>query len=269
MSTTRVVSASWLADLAKILDALAWPVVALVALCFVASEPGQRLLRPMLRRLRKVSAGSFVLELSEETARATKAEVEGGLEAYKKVLGDEMERLAHRYDVRPMMEAALKEWLPKPGPGAEYRATVHVRDPLIADTLYQLLDYYPGGDGARRRFSVRFGILGLTWRLRATEYVGNVDADDETKLIKEWGMTSEQAARAGLGRRSFMCLPLRSASGIQVGVLYLDATKANAFDMVARESMATSDEVKKLTAAVAALDEGVKQLGPSLQVVDS
>ena len=50
-------------------------------------------------------------------------------------------------------------------PNAGYRATVHIPDVLFSDTLYQLLDYWPKGKGGGRRFSARFGILGLAWRL--------------------------------------------------------------------------------------------------------
>jgi hypothetical protein len=278
------VFAASLPEWTDLVNVVVWPLVVLIALWFAWSDRGRRLLRPVLRRVRKVAGAGFALELSEENARSTKADVEGGLADYAKVLNTELDRLTHLHDVRAALEEVVdkavdhKEPTPK-----DYRATVHIRDPLIGDALHQLLNYYPRGTGAHRRWSTRFGILGRCWRLRDSIYEPRVPEDD-ARLIVEWGMTKEQAKEAGSGRQSFMCrllvppnsrdarVKVPEMTGVPVGVLYLDAKKEGAFGDVANDFAfldGLGTEVARLAVAVAAVDEGIRSLGPSIKVLDS
>jgi hypothetical protein len=328
MDDYHAVAAASLSEVTKVVDVLAWPVFVLLALWFATTNRGQRLFSPLLRRLRKVSGAGFALELSEETARTTKVEVEGGLKAYGGVLDDELRRLAHAYGVRAALQDVVRRRIATLPKVPEIRATVHVRDPLLSDALYQILDYYPRGTGGGRRFSTRFGILGRTWRLGRSQ---NEKAPlDEDQLITEWGMTREQASKSGKNRSSFMCIVLRSSReeqppppkgpwarlqeavqwrsgkvrhkpvsapreqgvgtveatsedgqteieplGLQVGVLYVDAEPAGAFGSTKKDRAATlkkiedSAELRELSAAVAAMDNDIRLLGPGIRVLDS
>src|SRR4051794_6645977 len=150
-----MIVAGWIQDLTKLIDVLIWPLVVVFALAWAASRRGRSVVQPLLGRVRKVGAGGFSLELSEENARSTKASVEIGLEDYGGVLNTELDRLAHVYDVRPAVESVVEKVWPDDKPDG-LRATIHIRDPLIADALHQLVNYSLDPRGAHRRWSIRF-----------------------------------------------------------------------------------------------------------------
>lgn len=266
------------AEFTDFVDVIIWPLVVLAVLWFLASKKGSRLMKPILRRVRKISGGGFALELSEESARATKFDVEGALTEYAAVLDEELGRLAYLYDVRTalanVVEAASLDDS-KTRTNKRPRATVHIRDPLYEGVLYQLVDYYPGGSGARRRYSTRFGILGRAWRLGRTQESGRVPTERDA-LIVEWGMTREQAVSAAHDRESFLCMPLHSIEptvtaeclqvGLQVGALYVDAVPKNALKGVAR-SLEGSEALAALAAAVAGVDRDIRALGPGIKLL--
>jgi hypothetical protein len=111
----------------------------------------------------------------------------------------------------------------------EIRSTIYVSDLLFADTLYQLLDYYPFAPGPHGRvFSTRFGIIGKAWRLRESQYKPFVP-ERERDLILEWGMTYAEAPSAGHGRESFGCIVLKGKSGDALGLLYVDSPQKDVF----------------------------------------
>ena len=45
----------------------------------------------------------------------------------------------------------------------------------------------------------------------------------------EWGMTREEARKAGQGRQSFGCVILKGTTGSPLAVFYLDSPTTNAF----------------------------------------
>lgn len=264
----QIIAAASFSEVIELFDVLIWPLVVLLAICIAVSDRGRRLLRPIFRRLRKVSAGGFTVELSEEAASATKADIEGTVREFSAALRSEFDRLAYAEGIRDRMKSAVMGALQEANlAGKTYRATVHVRDALYGDALYQLVSYWPEATGAGRRFPIRFGILGRAWRLEQSQYEGNVPTKT-ADLVSSWGMTQEQAEMAARGRQSFVCIVLRH-EGLLVGVLYMDAVEKNAFldDIVAR--LENSQQVPELAAAVDRIRSRIATRGPGLNLLQS
>jgi hypothetical protein len=256
-------AAATIADISDLLRAVAWPLVALIALLVATSNRGRRLIRPILRRVRKVAGpGGWAIELSEEAAAITKRDVQGALNEYASALNAELSRLAHAERVRDRMIAAVEELLDTQP--ADLRATVHIQDALYVSALYQLVDYWPRGRGSGRRFSARFGILGRAWRLEQSQHNGDIEVSE---LIERWGMTQEEAADAARGRKSFVCILLRHEQ-TRVGVLYMDAPRAGAFsDGI--ERVAESPAVSALAASVDRVWKEIAKRGPGLELLEN
>ncbi|MBO4227395.1 hypothetical protein [Bradyrhizobium neotropicale] len=110
-----------------------------------------------------------------------------------------------------------------------YRVTLHVPDTLEAEMLYQLIEYYPPGPFPKsrgRRKSIRFGAIGKAWRLQKSDYSPTVSTQP-AELIKDWGMTAEEADAAGRGRKTFLSVIIRDESKIPLGIFYMDALPSN------------------------------------------
>jgi hypothetical protein len=125
--------------------------------------------------------------------------------------------------IDPALMAANAEQSP-------YRVTLHVPDTLEPEMLYQLIEYFPVGGAfpksRGRRKSIRFGAIGKAWRLRASDYSPTVSTDP-VELIKDWGMTAEEAYAAGRGRKTFLSVIIVDESKIPVGIFYVDAFPPN------------------------------------------
>jgi hypothetical protein len=114
----------------------------------------------------------------------------------------------------------------------DFRCTIHVRDILFQDSLYQLIDYLPrkranrsGGRG--RVWSVRYGMMGRYWRLERN-YAQDSVPKEEVQLIQDWGMTKAEAETAS-GRQTLFCYLVRAKNQSPLAVFYLDAEPASAF----------------------------------------
>lgn len=261
-----VVSFSEITDLISV---IIWPLVVLIALGAALTDRGRRLLRPILRRIRKVSGGGFALELSPEAAAATKADVEGTIRDFGDSLRDELERLAYAHNVRDHLAETVEDLfdgygLPEPD---TRRATVHVRDALYRDALYQLIDYWPDGGGADRRYSTGFGMLGRAWRLGRSLYKPEVPVSAE-ELIEEWGMKREQAERVGRDRQSFFCGALRYENAL-VGMFYMDAKDEHAFPQDIESRFEQSEAAKDLATAVGRVRRDIATRGPGIKILQS
>ena len=115
----------------------------------------------------------------------------------------------------------------------DFRCTIHVRDILFQNSLYQLIDYLPrkysaaGKGGRGRAWSVRYGMLGRFWRLEQSGFKGTVPKS-EAQLINDWGMTKTEAESAS-GRQTLFCCLIRGKNQSPVAIFYLDAEADNAF----------------------------------------
>lgn len=176
------------------------------------------------------------LVMTEDNARKIQKSASDTFRDYRDSVRSEYDRLAATYDVRSRLEEVYRAAGGAAGGPAlrdvgTVRMTIHVPDALFDDRLYQLIDYYPGGGGRGRTFSARFGIIGIAWRARSSQLMESVPVE-EMRLIKEWGMTREEAANAGQGRQSFCCVVLKDQES-SVGMLYIDAKDRGAFGALA------------------------------------
>lgn len=256
--------------------AIAWPAVALVALVFLAfSDPLQAWLVAVTRRLRKVSAFGVDVELSGEAASQVRQLTEDAFGAYRKRIQNEFDRLVHKYQVDDgmvrLVDQHVRPKLRELGDAEAFRCTVHVEDVLFTETLYQLLDYYPASRGSRGRTkSIRFGIVGKAWRSR-TDQVERVSTDPQI-LIRDWGMTKEQALSAGQGQRSFAAILLHDEHGARVGVVYFDSAEENAFGLRTNEVAEFASTVQLgagqlgITKALAELSEDLRGRSPFIPI---
>jgi hypothetical protein len=139
-----------------------------------------------------------------------------------------------------------------------FRSTIHVRDILFAESYYQLIPYFPaGGGGDGRSFSIRYGIVGKTFRQGASNWMGDLKMS-HANLIDLWGMTAEEATLAKSTRPALVAIVLRDATKEVVGILYADSNTVNAFgDTTTGEAVAAALEMGAidggLTAALANL----------------
>lgn len=232
--------------------AVAWPFVALVAILgFLFSGTLQGWLVELIRRLRKVSALGVDVELSEQVSTQVRELTGDAFGAFRRRVMTEFDRLVHTYKidekrrrlideyVRPLLERRNPHRLP------DLRSTIHVEDVLFTETLYQLLDYYPPSTGRRgRALSIRFGILGKAWRSRTDQVEGRVPVDRD-ELIRDWGMTWDEAAWAGHGRKSFACVVLQDQHRTPVCVVYVDSSEEDAFGANEHERKELAETIHK------------------------
>jgi hypothetical protein len=223
---------------------LAWPQVALI--CFalaIASARVRRGLSSAWKRAQKLKWGGVEIELSQETAKELAASAEDAFKSYRLQANRFIRHQVSAFDVRTHLETTIAnpslvgktgQILSAPG----FRCTLYIRDVLFEDTLYQLVDYYPwdGNSTAGRAFSSRFGIIGRAWR--SGQHLGEATVPtDEDVLVRDWGMTKEEARRGSRNRPAYICSILRTpgeagaagAAGTAVAVLFADSTEVGAF----------------------------------------
>lgn len=115
-----------------------------------------------------------------------------------------------------------------------HRSTLYVPgflgDELIQATAYLGARFTATSGGIGRRFSVRYGIIGKSFRLRHSLHNPAVSSL-KNNLIRHWGLTWKENARAGLPDQALIAFVLRSerASDNPLGVIYLESSKAGAF----------------------------------------
>lgn len=254
-------------DFVQLVSDLAWPTAAVLILLILITQRGRLLLRPILRRLRKIDVpGGWGIELSEDAAAETKADVEGAIKSYEPVLDLEFDRLAYAEGVKSRLESTVLQALSDDDRGAAgFRATVHIEDALLRNALYQLVSYWPSGGGAGRRFSVRFGMLGRTWRLGRSLYAADVPVGEDA-LILEWGMTRAHATTAAAGRRSFVSVLLHH-EGQAVGILFMDAVPDHAFSDAVVQNIDQHPRTAELAAAVGRIRTATAAKGPSVKLL--
>jgi hypothetical protein len=263
---------------AQLLATVAWPLVFVVTLLWL----GRKRLMDLAKNLRRISGAGFNVEFSSEAASKVQKSVTENLADYVKSADAAYAQQAAIFEIRELLERAVIHTLNQlPSKPSKYRATVHVPDVVYAEYFYQLLNYFPGGGGARRRFSQRRGILGRAWRLNESEGIGDVVAFDpgppgkpvdlEIALVREWSMTREEVLRwHNEPRVSFVCIVLRGGAqqanaampvgvkGKRIAIFYVDSVERNAFG--------TNEEVAKLVTALEGSPE-IADLGTAVNCV--
>lgn len=215
------------------LGAVAWPLIIFggVLVVLFSRRAGERLME-WLRRFKSVRFLSAELTLSEaEVERAADA-----VQRYRDDVKKQYDEWARKEKIDEKLNYAMEYWiLPhiKHRLGAEpppIRATVHVRDLLFDDSVYQLVEYYKGdttGPTRGRVKSIRFGLIGKTWRSEEGDAVQEVIKGDQD-LVLRWGMTKSEADRA-VERQSAAAHVIRRGDGEPLGILYLDSREKQAF----------------------------------------
>ena len=155
----------------NLVDALAWPAAVVIIALLVLSRSGQQLVLRLVGRIKRVSALGVEIELTPEAATRIKADLEETFRSYRATIISEFDRrasLRHVEELRRRVaeEAVVPNLNEVNGRRPSYRCTIHVRDILLHEAMYQLLDYLPaaGSGGAGQTFSMRFGIVGQAWR---------------------------------------------------------------------------------------------------------
>jgi hypothetical protein len=260
-----------------VVRAVAWPVVALVLVLVVAmSGTLRKWLVTVVRNVRKVSALGVDVELSAKVATEVKEVTAEAFKALRMRVNVEFDRLVHVHHINDqrnrLIESVVRPELIARGSTPQFRSTIYVEDVLFSETMYQLLDYYPKAPGSRgRTIPIRFGIVGRSWRSRRSEIEEDVPTDPQ-QLIREWGMTWEQASSAGRDRRSFACVLLHDDQQGQVCLVYLDSPEVGAFGVSEWEKTQFVDAITAgaenigLTKNVAVLLSDLRSRSPFIQI---
>jgi hypothetical protein len=268
----------WLGELTV---SLAWPLFFLgLVLYFTQSQNAPENIARLFRPFKSVKLFSAELVLKE--SHEAKAQAEETIGIYHHQVKSEFDLWIQRRAVKEKLRLAIEEILPvindarrtdsQSADLSNYRCTVHVRDLLFEESLYQLLDYYPAQGGRGRTWSYRFGIIGKVWRSGKSLYAPEVPTDVQ-KLILDWGMTSDEAVRAGHERQSFLCVILKHEN-IPVGLLYMDSKEKNAFGdhdyrsngFTLLEIVAKVCEEQGLTATLNKIDEELRGRAPMIEI---
>lgn len=218
------------------LGTLIWPVVVLIIVLFLMfSRNGSRRISEIFRGFKSVKMFGAEFVLTEEGRQQVTQSAREAFHTYRSQAKAEYDRLVGVNNIRGKLEQVISSVevksngeLIKIKEIEDIRFTIHVPDAIFAETMYQLLDYYPRGGGRGRTWSIRYGILGKAWRSGESFTVETVPTTEE-ELIRDWGMTKEEATAAGQGRKSFSCVILYNEENTAVGAFYMDVLKEKAF----------------------------------------
>ncbi|HLJ29774.1 MAG TPA: hypothetical protein VKY85_23905 [Candidatus Angelobacter sp.] len=224
-----------------------WPILIIaiiVYLLFSGAAPDR--IESLLRPFQSVKLFGQEFILNQWGGR----NAETAIRFYRQEVQTKFDRKAKKLKIASMHKAVIDQLPTNIIPelmNKQVRSTIHVPDMLFDEALYQLIEYYPEYPQSShgRSFPVRYGIIGKAWRLEESQYAEAVPTVKE-QLIFEWGMTKEEAERAGKGRQSFACIVLKKEQRA-LGIFYLDAP--------ARAAFGDTDTWKKLESAI---QEGAK-----------
>ncbi|WP_151312280.1 hypothetical protein [Mycobacterium avium] len=224
-------------------------------------------------RFKRVKAFDVELELTEKAALQVRELTQDAFSEWRKRIQTEFDRKVYASPVTESIRLVtdnVKDYLRGYGI-RDLRATVHVPDPLFADMLYQLTDYYPAqksGGGRGRIMSERFGIVGLAWRSRETKVRHDVPTD-QSQLVEHWGMNLDEAGSAGSGRQSFFAEILKDENHRAIGVFYMDATDKDVFRKAnTQDTVTLAVERYGLADAVKQLSDELNKRGPIIKLTD-
>ena len=255
---------------------IAWPVGLLLALILTLTiDRMRRFFGAGFKMVRSIKAGGVEMEISVEAADAVRKELR---RSFGELIADarvEYERMADVQNLDRLLASVVEDEIIGKVSGlsrSDIRATLHVRDIIFKEFLYQLVDYYPKGGGAHRRFSQRYGIIGRSWRSGKSHGTGNAfgNAESEEALVEQWGMTQSETHGVLQNKHSCLSVVLR-AGGTESGILYLDSSKENAFgkDAAAQtfaRSLETQRSVVALAEAVERAMTPLRAAGPNLDL---
>jgi hypothetical protein len=265
---------AWVRVVLEFVKVFSWPILAALALMYFAfSKFLPYKLAKVLKPFRSLKLFGAEFVLSDEVG----ADAEEAIVIYRKRVKRRFDMLGENYGVRTKLESvidSLREAFPQLKNAKGIRWTIHVPDVLFADTLYQLVDYYPRGGGRARAFSFRFGVIGLCWRKKQRVVEGKVPTYPDKRLLEEWGMSEEEARASGSGKQSFFAVPLRDKSKTPVGIFYMDSNDEYAFAADKDEKAAGAIEIaiikacedQGLTTSLSKINDDFKDKRPAIRV---
>jgi len=233
--------------------ALVWPLfLALLIIYVTNSNSCLRLFTQLGSVISNVKVpGGLEIAFAGTTVKNTQEEV---LRGYRQQAIAQYDAAVSQFQISEtvsrIIDARIKPFFEKAGLEPDFRCTVHVRDILFKDSLYQLIDYLPGkwGSGNRgRAWSFRYGIIGRCWRLEKSDAKGEIP-QGQTKLIDQWGMSKVEAEKGS--KQSMLCNLIRGRNQSPVAILFLDAQPPHAF----------GDEAK-MSELIGVVDSAVKEFG--------
>jgi hypothetical protein len=224
---------------------LPWPFTIIVLIwIFFWSPAAFGTLLDLLGLFRKFKFLGAEVELNEKTKQkiqSAASDISAAIKEYRERMDAELSRLVSRHqldrDLARLVDEHVIKLFGSQKIGDDYRCTVYIQDPVREGRLYQLLDYYPRGEGSSRNFSDRYGIIGKVWRSEEKQVVGNLfkglplTATQEEKIVRitqEWGMNRREAQHA-LDRPSYVCFLLLH-EGSKQGLIYMDSKNNMAFE---------------------------------------
>lgn len=241
-----------------------WPAVVVLFLWLLfGTETG----RAVLGGLRQVKIGQLHLELDGANASQVKARLEEVFENNRAEVRRAFREESRVRRIAELRDAVARGVLQEITGGSAFRCTVYVPDVLFEDALYCLLDYWPEGVAAGNAFSVRYGIIGRAWRLRESK-AEKVVAGNQAKLMTEWGMTYQEAARH-TNDRSFLAVMLAGEHSPEdaVGILFADGPP-HTFRQDQCNHIEGAYQTRRLAEAVGEVVREMRRRGPELKVLE-
>ncbi|URD62170.1 hypothetical protein M8312_06610 [Sphingomonas sp. KRR8] len=195
---------------------------------------------PLVRRF---AFAGFEVELDRTTLDRIKRDTEKTFTSLIKETNSEIKVFSEGLFIADRLESAAWAIInsffgqtPIP-PASQLRFTVHIPDVIFQDFLYQLTEYFhpastAGGRKAGRRFSSRYGIIGLAWRTFTSRGVGAAfqgSAQRTQQLIEHWSMTPGEAQEA---KKKPSCIAVMVKDEIfkkPRGLIYFDSELVNLF----------------------------------------
>jgi hypothetical protein len=232
-----------MAEITKFADAIAWPVAALLGLWLLIRSVGT--IADAFRRapiIRRIKLRNFEIELARENLDDLKRDTDKTFVELVRKTDLELQRFSRTVNLPSYLsQFSTALWAIMPDEKkAEFhkaspRMTLYAVDPVFEDQLYQICSYcvpntgrfsLTNDKGPGRRFSMRYGIIGLAARTEKSQIEGDAFVGSEEKreaLIKTWSMMPEQANSAA-SKPSCVAIAVHDPSAKSlIGVVYADA----------------------------------------------
>lgn len=258
--------------------ALLWPLIIVLLVVYVLHSKGFidsiKQLATTVSNL-KIPGGLEIAFHSTEV----KSTLEEALKDYRDQVTKKYDALAAQYQIAETLariaEGPIAEFLKGKKLAANFRCTIHVRDTLLDNSLYQLTDYVAVGrkatGGKGRAWSVRRGMIGRCWRLEKSEVMGSV-TNNKHELIENWALIKDEVEYVERNQ-SILCHLMTAQNQSPLGVLYLDSEPASAFgdqNVMDAFMQAVAAAVKKfkLDDALEQVWEQAKRSAPLIKIYD-
>ena len=270
--------------LIDLVQVVAWPFVSIVFLAILLTSgffSGG--LSSFVERVSSLKLGDYEVSFSQDGARLLKRSLESQLTEFNGQSKIEYDRAARTHKIRDALKVVLVEIYRvsrvEKFPDADgiqqkdLKATVHVEDVVFEESFYQLIDYVPSGGGSGRRFSIRYGGIGITFRSGQSQvWNRNTPNDTEKDLIKLWGMTQEEASHSKQDGFAF-CLNVAASAGGSAGVIFIklekdrcDESRLEEFSLAIESDVAYQKKIKELAIRLTQVHESLAPSGTYLRV---